>query len=128
MQILKNIDFCSICPLVPLSFHMEQLVSHLTDFNEILYLIIFLKFVKKIQDSFNLTRINEFQFALLSYRSQFYYYENVSNRSCRENRKNIIYIQQLFKKKKTIVFERTRLNIVDSDGPQIVVWCMYITR
>ena len=69
---------------------MEQLVSQLTDFNEILYLNIFLKFVKKIQDSFNLASLTEFQFAHLSYRSQFYYYENVSDRSCRENRKKII--------------------------------------
>ena len=88
---------------------MEQLVSQLTDFNEMFYLLIFRKSAKKIQDSFNLTRINEFQFALLSYRSQFYYYENVSNRSCRENRKNIIYIQQLFSKKLSFVKEHEKI-------------------
>ena len=41
----------SVCLSVCLSFHMEQLNSHWTDFYEILYLSIFRKFAEKIQVS-----------------------------------------------------------------------------
>ena len=84
---------------------MEQLVSQLTDFNEMFYLLIFPKSAKKIQDSFNLTRINEFQFALLSYRSQFYYYEFFQTEVVEKIEKILFTFNNYFRK--TIFFERS---------------------
>jgi hypothetical protein len=49
----------SVCLSVRPSNRMEQLGSHRTDFHEIWYLIIFRKFVKKIQISLKSDKNNE---------------------------------------------------------------------
>jgi len=77
---------------------MEQIVTQLTDFNENCYLYIFRNPAKKIQDSFNLTTITDFQYTLLSYRPQVYYNENVSGKLCRENRNTYLHTTTFFEK------------------------------
>ena len=104
---------------------MEQIVTQLTDFYKNCYLYIFRKSVKKIQDSFNLTTITDFQYTLLSYRTQFYYNENVQANVAGEIETHI-YIQQLFLKNYPL--RNNVKNVVDSDGPHISVWCLHITR
>ena len=104
---------------------MEQIVTQLTDFNENCYLYIFRNPAKKIQDSFNLTTITDFQYTLLSYRPQLYYNENVQANVAGETETHI-YIQQLFLKNYPL--RNNVKNVVDSDGPQISVWRLHITR
>jgi len=77
---------------------MEQIVTQLTDFNDNYYLFIFRNPAKKIQDSFNLTTITAFQYTLISYRPQFYYNENVSDKLCRENRNTYLLSTTFFEK------------------------------
>ena len=83
-----------------MSVRMKQLGSHVTDFREIWYLIIYLKSFEKIKFHWNLPRItsalHEGQCTIMTIsRSILLGIKSVWDKGCREN-KNTFYVQKLF--------------------------------
>ena len=108
---------------------MEQRGSQWTDFHEIWYLTIFLKFVQKIQVSLKSDKNNgylhEDQYTFLIISCSFLLrMRNVSDKSCRGNQK-IHFVFSNFFKNRTI-FEIMWKNMLEQGRPQMTIWHMHI--
>jgi hypothetical protein len=111
-----------VCLSVCLSFRMQQLGSHWTDFHETLYLSIFRKSVEKIQDSLipdknNGTLNDDLCTFITVSRWILLRVINVSDKSCRENQNTHYLVSEnralYYKKwKKMVQPDRPHVNII----------------
>ena len=112
------------------SVRMEQLGSHWMDFHEIWYLLIFRKYVAKIQVSLKSDNCHWYFtwgpiyiFFIIS-RSILLGMRNVSDKSWRENQNTRSVFSNSPPPENRSVFEVTWKNIVEPERPRMKIWSM----